>query len=201
MTTRLLSCLLYTLLLPAAASAQELGTEPVAPPEEPLSHAGQVGIRVGFGVPYIFAVKYGEGPRCDATGEEFCHRLGSALIDLEIGVGLSETVELSGLARFGLAEDEASNAVPLAFGFGARAYTSPSAQVKGFLGGRAMIDITSSDVPEWKTVDLGVRGELGIQFDLVRYVGFYAQAGASIMLLRALNLAFDGTVGVQVRFP
>lgn len=224
MTTRFLLWLLPTLLVPATVHAQEAeaseldrmqreaeGRPANAPPEaaptaettreEPLGHEGQIGLRVGLGAPYVFAVKYGEGPWCDDTGEEFCHHLGTGLLDVELGFGVSETVELSGLVRFGLAEDVASNAVPIIFGIGARAYTSPSARFKGFLGGRAMLDITSSDAPNWRTVDVGVRGELGLQLDVVRYLGFYVQAGASIMLLRALYLGFDGTGGVQARFP
>ena len=177
--------------------------EPAAevPPEESMSHEQQVGLRLGAGAPFIFAVKYGDGPFCDDEGNEFCRRFGAALLDLEVSYGLSDTVELSLLARFGLTDDEAADANPLAFGIGARAYTSAHAMFKAFLGGRVMLDATSSDAPEWKSVDVGARGELGLQFDVVRYVGLYAQIGASIMILRALSFAFDATAGVQARFP
>jgi hypothetical protein len=176
-------------------------------PEESMSHEQQVGLRLGAGVPFIFAVKYGDGPVCgddlsdDGTPAEFCRHFGAALLDLEIAYGLSDTVELSVLARFGLTDDEAADSNPLAFGIGARAYTSAHAMFKAFLGGRVMLDATSSDTPEWSSVDVGARGELGLQFDVVRYVGLYAQIGASIMILRALSFAFDATGGVQARFP
>lgn len=171
------------------------------PPEDSMSHESQVGLRIGAGVPFIFAVKYGDGPACDDTGEEFCRRFGAAVLDLEVGFGISDTVELSALVRLGLADDEAANASPLAFGLGARAYTSAHAMFKGYLGARFMLDATPSERPEWSSVDVGARGELGLQFDVVRYVGIYAQIGASIMILRALSFAFDATGGVQARFP
>ena len=171
------------------------------PPEDSMSHEQQLGLRLGAGAPFIFAVKYGEGPACDDEGNEFCRRFGAPVLDLELAYGLTDTVELSVLARFGLGDDEAADSNPLAFGIGARAYTSAHAMFKGFLGARLMLDATSSDAPEWKSVDVGARGELGLQFDVVRYVGIYAQVGASIMILRALSFAFDATGGVQARFP
>ena len=175
------------------------------PPADSMTHENQVGLRLGLGVPFIFAVKYGKGPACDDTrgaeGNEFCRHFGAPMIDLELSFGVSDTVELGAVARFGLADDEAANANPLAFGIGARAFTSPHAMFKGSLGGRFMIDLTYSDVPEWSSVDIGARGELGLQLDVVRYFGVYAQVGATLMILRALSFAFDATGGIQGRFP
>lgn len=170
-------------------------------PSESLHHRNQVGARIGIGVPYIFAVRYGEGPQCDASGETFCRRLGPGLIDLELGFGISETVELSAVARLGLAEDEAAASSPVGFGLGARAYGSPHAMFKLFFGGRIMLDVTSSDRPEWKSVDVGLRGELGLQMDIVRYAGIYVQLGETVSVLRGLYFTTDLSGGVQARFP
>jgi len=180
------------------------------PPADSMTHENQVGLRLGLGVPFIFAVKYGKGPACDDTrgaeGNEFCRHFGAPMIDLELSFGVSDTVELGAVARFGLADDEAANANPLAFGIGARAFTSPHAMFKGFLGAHFMLDLTQrradpTDVAEWSSVDVGARGQLGLQLDVARYFGVYVQLGATIMILRALSFAFDGSAGVQGRLP
>lgn len=177
--------------------------EPVAEqtPAESLHHGEQVSIRAGIAVPYVFAVKYAEGPRCDDEGETFCRRLGAALVDLEIGFGVSTTVELSLLARLGLADDEAAGANPLAFGFGARAYGSPHSVFKLFFGGRIVLDVTSSEAMQWKDFDVGLRGEFGLQVDFVRHAGVYVQLAPSVTFLRGLYFVPDVSGGVQARFP
>ncbi len=188
-----------------SAPADQVVTEP-APAEEEvpadsLHHASQVGIRAGIAVPYVFAVKYGTGPRCGDGGETFCRRLGAALVDLELGFGVSEGVELSLLARLGLADDAAANARPVAFGLGVRAYGSPHSMVKLYFGGRVVLDVTSSQTEEWSSVDVGGRGELGLQVDFVRYVGMYLQLGETLTVLRGFYFVTDLSAGVQARFP
>lgn len=170
-------------------------------PADSLHHGHQVGIRVGIAVPYVFAVKYGDGPPCDDAGETFCRRLGVALVDVEAGFGVSPSVELSLLARFGLADDEAADTNPLAFGFGARAYGSPHSMFKLYFGGRIMLDLTSSDAEQWTDFDVGLRGELGLQIDFVRYAGMYLQVAPTVSFLRGLYLVPDVSGGVQARFP
>jgi hypothetical protein len=166
-----------------------------------------VSVKLGIAAPFIFAIKYGEGPPCsdeldeDGSPQTFCRRFGSALVDLELAFGVSPTVELGILTRIGFVDDEAADSRPVAFGFGARAYTSPDAAFKGYFGFRAMLDVTSSDVADWSGVDFGMRGELGLQLDLVRYLGFYLQLGESLMFLRGLYFTTDVSGGVQVRFP
>ena len=175
--------------------------EPLAP-EDALNHGEQAGVRVGVAVPFIFAIKYGDGPKCDEDGSEtFCRRFGATLLDLELAFGVSRTVELSVIGRIGLVDDDAAEANPLAFGFGARAYGSPDSMVKLFFGGRVMLDLTSSDVAEWNTVDVGLRGELGLQIDFVRYAGMYVQLGETIAFLRGLYFKTDLSGGAQFRFP
>ena len=186
----------------ASAAVVEAEPEEPAAPEDSLHHSEQVGLRAGIAVPFIFAIKYADGPKCDEDGSEtFCRRLGATLLDLELSFGVSQTVELSILGRFGLVDDDAAEANPLAFGFGARAYGSPDSMVKLFFGGRVMLDLTSSDVMEWNTVDVGLRGELGLQIDFVRYAGMYVQVGETIAVLRGLYFKTDAGIGAQFRFP
>jgi hypothetical protein len=205
--------------LPAAALAQTGSganasvQEPAPPPPRPaaegvpgapesLSHQNQVGIRVGAGMPYVFAVKYGTGPLCsDDPSKTFCTRFGSPLLDVELGFGIGESAEVSVLARFGLTDDEAADHPPLIFGLGVRGYGSPHDMVKLFFGGRVILDATSGSQPNWSSVDIGVRGELGLQVDFIRYVGAYLQLGETISFLRGLYFTTDLTGGVQARFP
>lgn len=166
------------------------------------SHQEQLGLRVGAGVPYVFAVKYGRGPECDdPPGETFCRRFGAVMLDLDLSFGVSPTVEITALVRLGLTEDRAASARPLAFGLGVRGYGSPDAPVKMYFSGRIMLDVTSSDTPEWSTVDVGGRGELGVQFDFLRQLGAYIQLGESLSFLRGLYFVTDFTAGLQGRIP
>jgi hypothetical protein len=185
----------------ASASSTAGSDRGDAVPADSLSHRLQVGLRVGAGGDAFFAVKYSDGPACGAPGETLCRGLGTGLLDAEVAFGVTHTVEVSALARFGLGADPAAASRPLLLGLGVRAYGSPHGQVKLFMGGRAMLDLTSSDVAGWKNVDLGVRGEFGLQIDFLRFLGAYAQVGATIQFLNALSFAGDATGGLQARFP
>ena len=169
---------------------------------DPLEHGGQVGVRIGAGVPYVFGIKYGEGARCsDDPGETFCRHFGASVLDLELGFGVTDGTEVSFSSRFGLTDDVAANTAPVTLGLGIRAYGSPDSIVKLFFGGRILLDVTSSDVPEWSSVDVGFRGEFGLQVDVARYVGIYAQLGETLAFLRSLYFISDVTGGIQIRFP
>jgi hypothetical protein len=64
-----------------------------------------------------------------------------------------------------------------------------------------MLDLTSSDVPGYGAIDLGLRGEFGLMVDVIRHLGIFVQLGAAIHVLQALNFIGDVTGGVQARFP
>lgn len=186
---------------PRAGAARAPVVNADARPVDSLSHRYQLGVRIGAGVDGRFSIKYGSGPSCGTPGESFCRRVGTGLIDMELGFGVSDVVELSVLGRFGLADDAAAQARPLMLGLGVRAYASPHSVAKLFLGARAMLDLTSSDVPNFSPVDVGLRGEFGVIVDVLRYLGLYAQLGIGIHILNALNFIGDVTGGIQARFP
>jgi hypothetical protein len=165
------------------------------------SHRHQFGFRVGAGADGRFAIRYKDGPSCGDGGEAFCRRIGTGLIDAELGFGVSDNVEVTLLGRFGLADDAAARALPLMIGLGVRAYSDAEAVAKLFFGGRAMLDLTSSDVPGYGAIDLGLRGEFGLMVDVIHHLGIFVQLGAAIHVLQALNFIGDVTAGVQARFP
>jgi hypothetical protein len=183
----------------AGSDSQTADAHADAPPSR--SHRHQFGFRVGAGVDGRFAIRYKDGPSCGDGAETFCRRLGTGLIDAELGFGVSEGVEVTLLGRFGLADDAAARALPVMLGLGVRAYSDPEAMAKLFFGGRVMLDLTSSDVPGYGTVDLGLRGEFGLMVDVIRHLGIFVQLGAAIHVLQALNFIGDVTAGVQARFP
>ncbi len=185
----------------SAPSTRRRATDPDARPADSLSHRWQVGLRVGAGVDGRFSIKYANGPSCGTAGEAFCRRVGTGLLDVELGFGVSDKIELSVLGRFGLADDAAAQALPLLLGLGVRAFSSPHTMVKLFFGARAMVDFTASDVPDYSSFDLGLRGEFGVMVDVLRYLGLYAQLGVGIHFLNALNFIGDVTGGIQARIP
>jgi hypothetical protein len=87
-------------------------------------------------------------------------------------------------------------------GLGIRAYLMPADLFKLYLGARAVLDFTQSGgISGWSPVDFGVRGEFGLQVDIVRYIGLYIEIGANVTFIRAFGISPDVTGGVQIRFP
>ncbi len=167
-----------------------------------LSHKYQVGLRVGAGMPFIFAVKYGDGPVCSTNpGETFCRGFGTPLMDVELSFGITDGAEVSFLTRFGLTEDDVTSSHPVLLGLGIRGYNSPFDAFSVFFGARVILDLTSSNIAGWTNVDFGLRGEFGLQYDFLRYIGIYTQLGVSLAFLRAFAVTIDLTGGFQVRFP
>lgn len=171
-------------------------------PADSLSHLHQVGIRFGAGIGGLFAFKYASGPACgDVASESACRRAGPPMMDLDVSFGITDSVEITALARFGLSTNVASDVKPLVFGIGARAYANRHGMFKLFVGGRAMIDIQNSTVPNWHSIDFGARGEFGFMVDFIRWAGVYVQLGAGIQVLNGFYFMGDATGGVQARFP
>lgn len=170
---------------------------------ESLDHEYQVGIRVGAGVPFFFGIRYEDGPPCDDDGSTFCFFVGSGVADLDLSFGVTPGLEITAMGRIGMVGVEPTENNVLQTGLGIRAYISPESLFKLFLGARAMLDFTPSGggVSSWGDVDFGVRGEVGVQLDVLRYLGFYVQVGVNILFLRAFGISPDATGGVQVRFP
>lgn len=189
-----------------------------APPEpapsklEDFRHRHQVSARATFGKGYRLAFAYGEHEVCgrndDGADETPCYSGSPAFADLDLSFGLTDGLELSLMMRLGL-EAEVTGALnsagdfdetrPLVLGFGIRAYADPPARVKVFLGARIMYDFTKAGVDEKN--DFAIRAEPGLQIEIIRYVAFYIQAGATLGFLRWLRFEIDGGAGLQLRVP
>jgi hypothetical protein len=193
----------------AALEAEERGEVPAEEEDddrERFDHEYQVGIRAGAGVPFFVGLRYGggTGTPCDGRGSEtFCYWVGSGIVDLDLSVGVTPDLEITSMVRIGMIGVEPTGENNIQVGLGIRSYLSPEERFKFFLGVRAIIDLTQpgAGVPNWPIVDAGVRGEVGLQLDIVRYVGFYLQIGVSILVVRAFGISPDATGGFQIRFP
>lgn len=162
-------------------------------------------LRIGFGMPYLIAIKYADGPLCEPTTEPddqtFCARAGEPFLDLEAGFAFTHRLEVVGAVTLSLDEDPIALAKPRAFGIGIRGYTSDEAIVKGFFGARLVLDYTSSDADDWSNLDFGVRGDFGIQVDPIRWLGIFLQGAVGIRLLRGFTFLPEASAGLQIRFP
>lgn len=183
------------------------GVQVDAEPSDSRHHGSQIGVRLAFVYPWLLAIKYKDGPACsdeldeDGEPEEFCIRGTVPTLDFELAFGASERLEIAFAMRFGLDQDEVSDANPLGIGLGIRAYPAPHSVVKAFISARLWIDIQSSDADNWNNVDVGARGAFGIQVDPARFLGIFAQAGMTIFMLRGFWFMPDVGGGVQIRFP
>ena len=166
-----------------------------------LLHYHQFGLRVGGGATGLIGVRYKSGAACDDSGQTFCKRLGAPVLDIDLSYAFGQAVELTLLGRFGMAHDSVSGVAPMIFGIGVRGYTPADSFVKAFFGGRAFIDYQNSSVPNWNKIDFGVRGEVGLQIDFIRYFGIYLQLSAGVQPLNAFTFIADLTGGIQARFP
>ncbi len=173
---------------------------------EDRRHIHTFALRFGIGFHYYFAIKYGDGPRCDSTDptvevEEFCHRMGEPFLDLELSYSVANNFAITVSTMLQLDADRIAGNPGRTFGIGVRGYTSEDAIVKGIFGARVILDWTQSDVDQWSDVDVGLRGEVGLQVDVIRWLAFYLTGGVIVRFLRGFTLLPEVQGGLQVRFP
>ena len=172
--------------------------------EEGLDHELQLGLRGGIGVPFLFALRYSGGSECNSAHDQFCVGVGSTVATFDLSFGVSADIEIVAGGRVGIigVEPTQTNNVQLLLGL--RAYISPEQMAKLYLAPSVILDLTEAGnppEPNWNAVDFGVRGAFGLQVDLVRYFGLYAEIGVNLMFLRSFTIAPDLQAGLQVRFP
>jgi len=186
---------------------EEETEEDIEEADEGLHHEYQVGIRAGIGVPFMFALRYNGGPRCNASDpmdpDQFCVFVGSTMITFDLSFGLTTDVELVLGGRIGAVPVEPTENLNGQVLLGIRAYISPESIAKVYFAPSVVLDVTppANAVPNWGDVDFGVRGAFGVQVDLFRYLGLYVEIGVNILLVRSFAISPDVHGGFQVRFP
>lgn len=174
-----------------------------------LDHEYQVGLRAGIGVPFMFALRYNDGPRCNGTvdtadPDAFCLYVGSTIITFDLSFGVTPDVEIVLGGRIGAIQVEPTQTNTGQISLGIRAYISPESIAKVYLAPSLVLDLTPNgvpSVPNWGDVDFGVRGAFGVVVDPIRYLGLYIEIGVNILFLRSFGISPDVTGGFQVRFP
>ena len=84
---------------------------------------------------------------------------------------------------------------------GIKYYTDPQGLFKFFLTLQLAFENQSQSVNQsLASFDFGVRSALGLHFDVLPYIGFYAQAGLIIGFTRWLSFLTDFGGGIQVRY-
>jgi len=172
-----------------------------------LGHLYQVGIRGGVGVPFMFALRYNGGPRCNGSDpmdpDQFCLFVGSTVITFDVSFGVTNDVEIVLGGRIGAVPVEPTENLNGQLLLGIRAYISPESIAKVYFAPSVVLDVTPpvAAVAGWGDVDFGVRGAFGVQVDMFRYLGLYVEIGVNILFIRSFGIAPDVSGGFQVRFP
>ncbi len=213
--TLTLLALLLASGLPSRALAQEpskpgSAQEPTKPKEETrdapkkgLSHKYQVGVGVRAGTGYRVIAPYHEefcGDKKDDGGNKsVCGSRQKVWLELSPSFGVSSSLELLVDVRLYLEEDfTKTKAFWLAPGI--KYYTDPDSIFKFFASGQLVFENQDMGTGGPKSFDFGIRSALGIQFDVIRYVGLFVQGGVTIAFLRWLTFTVDVGGGVQVRY-
>jgi hypothetical protein len=206
---------MLSLFLVGGALAQEPSkpapaAEPTKPKEEAraaakkgLSHKYQVGVGVRAGTGYRIIAPYHEefcGDRKDDGGNKsVCGSRQKVWLELSPSFGVTSSLELLVDVRLYLEEDfTKTKAFWIAPGI--KYYTDPDSIFKFFASGQLVFENQDMGSGGPKSFDFGIRSALGLQFDILRYVGLYVQGGVTIAFLRWLTFTVDGGGGVQVRY-
>ncbi|HEY0464761.1 MAG TPA: hypothetical protein VGC79_11150, partial [Polyangiaceae bacterium] len=185
--------------------------------KDQFSHAKQFGFRVGLVGGYNMIFRYDQSPLCapyDATKpakeqQKFCGHGAPWAIDLAASFAVADFLEPYVFMRLGLSGETQTDTLPLrVIGAGTRIYTMSDSAFKIFIepalgfefeGGAGTVSYPGYD-PQYKN-DLLIHLAAGPQIDIARYVGFFADAGLTTGILRAIHTTLELQAGVQARLP
>jgi hypothetical protein len=184
----------------STSHAQEI---PAAIPSVRWDHGGQFTLRAGLSEGYRFVIRYQDGPGadpCDDGDNKFCVGLAPLMLDTGIGFGVTRGLEIEARSRLGVLTDF-DGSRPLQLGLGLRTLTDPDSRLKFVLAVSLFADITGDRRRGSGSVDMVVRAEEGLQYDVNRWIGVTACVGESFGLLRNFSSVVDVNLGVQFRAP
>lgn len=182
---------------------------------EGTGHGGQFGLRLGIVGGYRMMFRYAESPFCGppgATEDESCFYGAPWNLDVALGFAPFDSLELFAWGRFGLARDAETDTDALrAFGAGVRIYTMSDSALKFFVQPAVAMSFEGGGQdPSWRSrgstrpayePDLLFHFSVGPQYDFNRTFGAYAGAGMTVGARRAMSATFEGTFGLQARYP
>ena len=189
---------------PAGEPAEQAAS--AAPADKPVDkafgHSHQFGLRVGLVGGYNMIFRYDQSPLCapfDAKKslndqQKFCGHAAPFALDIAASFGALDFVEPYLFMRLGLSGETQTDTLPIkVIGAGARIYTMSDSAFKIFIepalayefeGSAGTVSVPGYN-PQYKN-DLLIHLAAGPQIDVARYVGFYADAGLTTGILRAI---------------
>jgi hypothetical protein len=195
---------------PAKPAEPGKPAEPTKAPDKaqskPLNHRFQFGLAVRAGTGYRVIAPYHDEFCGDLTekGEKkaVCGSRQRAWLELSPSFGITRSLELLVDVRFYLEEDWTGTRAYF-FSPGIKYYTDPDGLFKFFATFQVVFetqDYSGSPASTVSNFDVGIRSAFGVHFDLVRYVGLFAQGGVILGMSRWLTFVADFAGGVQGRF-
>jgi hypothetical protein len=188
----------------ARARAQAQPQPRFRPPE--LAHTRQVGLAVMPGIGYRVVARYNDRQFClDSSQDDskwVCTNDVPFFLDVALGYGLTEGLDLVTDVRFGLGRDEARG-VGRQFAIfpGVRFWLDRNARMKFYTTVQAAFDHTRQSQDRVEDNDWGLRNANGFMYDAIRNLGFFIQVGETMGFVRWFRIEVDAGLGVQVRFP
>jgi hypothetical protein len=203
---------LAALVSPAGiALAQEPTKAPekarAASPKASLSHKYQFGVAARAGTGYRVIAPYHEefcGDKKDDDGNKsVCGSRQRVWLEVSPSFGITSSLELLVDVRLYLEGDTFTPSKAFFVAPSIKYYTDPGDIFKFFASGQLVLENQNMDSVSGtkpKSFDLGVRSALGLQFDVIRYLGLYVQGGVTIAFLRWLTFTVDFAGGIQARY-
>jgi hypothetical protein len=181
---------------PAAARATDF--PPLVPPS--LSHRSQFGLALLPGSGFRVLVPYDENVYCGKPGERVCAGRLPFFLDVQPSFGIGPHWDVLVDLRFGLEADFAhTHQFAIVPGF--RYWVDSETRFKFFATLQLAYDTTEQHNHALTGYDLAFHNSNGLMFEVMPDLGFYAQLGDTVGLVRWLRFEIDLGVGVQARFP
>ena len=177
--------------------------------EPATSHKGQFGVSARFGLGVRGIATYENTVFCGKEDLQAEHGFASVCtgrtplsLDLELGYGIAQSIELTLEMRIGLERDfgatpQIAGPRPFHLAPGARFFFSEAARTKLFVQPELVFDLADYA----RGNDFGLRGIQGFWIDLHRTYGLYFFIGETLEFSRYLSAAFDAGIGFQGRYP
>ena len=198
---------LVAVVLAAPANAQDSVSSALE--EDTFSHKGQVTVNVQGGMGFRALFPYDEEfcgeLKDDGSGENKpnCLDRSPFALDIAVGFGLFDKLELFLQAKIGLEKDIGENTMatgPHIFELapGIRGYIAELGTTRFFSTLQFSLDLTDYHIDG---ADHGIRNTNGFQLDLHKTFGIYLYFGEIVSWRRWLRFEVEAGVGVQARFP
>jgi len=138
-------------------------------------------------------------------GEPICTGRSSMHLEFLGGYGVLPRFEVFAIFRLGVEPPAPGRPQQRQLGAGVRVYSPADGLFKIGIGVAPMFDFSAHATPLHDSVDFGyafvIHVPIQFQFDIVRWVGVYAQIAPNIAFVTEVRFEILAGIGVQGRFP